>query len=143
MPPGELTRAAPDAGHRADIAKGRAVLAALSPFDIGQAVIVIEGHVVAVEDIGCTDALLANLARLRAQGRIAAKSGRGVLVKAPKTGQDLRFDLPTLGPRTIEGVAAAGLAGIAVAAGNTLIAEPQAMTAAADRAGLFVTGVPA
>ncbi|WP_322517047.1 UDP-2,3-diacylglucosamine diphosphatase LpxI [Rhodopseudomonas palustris] len=141
MPPGELTRIAPDAGHRTDIARGRAVLAALSPFDIGQAVIVIEGHVVAVEDIGGTDALLANLARLRAQGRIAGKPGRGVLVKAPKSGQDLRFDLPTLGPRTIEGVAAAGLAGIAVAAGNTLVAEPQAMIAAADRAGLFVTGV--
>ncbi|MGP9810753.1 LpxI family protein [Rhodopseudomonas sp. NSM] len=141
MPPGELTRAAPDAGHRTDIARGRAVLAALSPFDIGQAAIVIDGHVVAVEDIGGTDALLANLARLRTQGKIAARAGRGVLVKAPKRGQDLRFDLPTLGPRTIEGVAAAGLGGIAVAAGNTLVAEPQAMIAAADKAGLFVTGV--
>ncbi|MBI5129821.1 MAG: UDP-2,3-diacylglucosamine diphosphatase LpxI [Rhodopseudomonas palustris] len=143
MPAGELTTAAPDPGHRADVAKGQAVLAALSPFDIGQAVVVIDGHVVAVEDIGGTDALLANLARLRAQGKIAAKPGRGVLVKAPKRGQDLRFDLPTLGPRTIDGVAAAGLAGVAVAAGNTLVAEPQAMIAAADRAGLFVTGVEA
>jgi hypothetical protein len=143
MPMGELTRAAPDDRDRADIAKGQAVLAALSPFDIGQAVVVIEGHVVAVEDIGGTDALLANLARLRAQGKIAAKPGRGVLVKAPKSGQDLRFDLPTLGPRTIEGVAAAGLAGIAVLAGNTLVAEPQVMIAAADKADLFVSGVSA
>ncbi|MGO3933576.1 LpxI family protein [Rhodopseudomonas pseudopalustris] len=143
MPRGELTRAAPDEGHLADIAKGIAVLAALSPFDIGQGVIVIDGHVVAVEDIGGTDALLANLARLRAQGAIHAKPGRGVLVKSPKSGQDLRFDLPTLGPRTVEGVAAAGLAGIAVAAGNTLVAEPQETIKAADAAGLFVTGVPA
>jgi DUF1009 family protein len=66
-----------------------------------------------------------------------------VLVKAPKSGQDLRFDLPTIGPRTIEGGAAARLAGIAVVAGNTIAVEPQAMIEAADTAGLFVTGLPA
>ncbi len=76
-------------------------------------------------------------------GRIRAATGRGVLVKEPKHGQDLRFDLPTIGPRTVEGAARAGLAGIAVAAGNTLLAEPQHMIEAADRAGLFVTGLPA
>ena len=66
-----------------------------------------------------------------------------MLVKAPKGGQDLRFDLPTIGPRTVEGAARARLAGIAIAAGNTIVAEPQAMIAAADAAGLFVTGLPA
>ena len=66
-----------------------------------------------------------------------------MLVKAPKSGQDLRFDLPTVGPRTVEGAAGAGLAGIAVVAGNTIVAEPQAMIEAADQAGLFVTGLPA
>jgi DUF1009 family protein len=55
----------------------------------------------------------------------------------------LRFDLPTIGPRTIEGAANAKLAGIAVVAGNTLVAEPQAMIETADAGGLFVTGVPA
>jgi DUF1009 family protein len=64
-----------------------------------------------------------------------------VLVKAPKAGQDLRYDLPTIGPRTIEGAAAAKLAGVAVVAGNTMVAEPQAMIAAADKAALFVTGM--
>ena len=82
------------------------------------------------------------IARLREQGRIRASAGRGVLVKAPKAGQDLRFDLPTVGPRTLEGAASAELAGIAVAAGNAIVAEPQAMIAAADKAGLFVTGMP-
>ena len=77
------------------------------------------------------------------EGRIRAKAGRGVLVKAPKSGQDLRFDLPTVGPRTVEGAAGAGLAGIAIVAGNTIVAEPQAMIEAADEAGLFVTGLPA
>jgi DUF1009 family protein len=66
-----------------------------------------------------------------------------VLVKVPKSGQDLRFDLPTIGPRTLEGVAAAGLAGIAVVAGNTIAAEPQAMIAVADEKYLFVIGLPA
>jgi hypothetical protein len=143
VPEGCLTRKAGDDAAAADIARGREVLRALSPFDIGQAAVVIDGHVVAVEDIEGTDGLLARVARLRQEGRIRAKAGRGVLVKAPKSGQDLRFDLPTVGPRTIEGAAAAGLAGIAVVAGNTIVVEPQAMIAAADAAGLFVTGLPA
>jgi len=143
MPEGCLTRATPDANATADIARGREVLLALGPYDIGQAVVVIDGHVVAVEDIEGTDGLLARVARLRSEGRIRSKSPRGVLVKAPKRGQDLRFDLPAVGARTVEGAAAAGLAGIAISAGNAVVAEPQAMIAAAEAAGIFVTGLPA
>jgi UDP-2,3-diacylglucosamine hydrolase len=143
MPEGSLTRVVPDTQSLADIERARDLLRALSPFDIGQAAVVIDGHVVAVEDIEGTDGLLARVARLREQGRIRSPEKRGVLVKAPKSGQDLRYDLPTTGPRTIEGVATAKLAGLAVVAGNTLVVEPQAMIEAADRAGLFVTGVPA
>ncbi len=143
MPEGSIARATPDPAATADIAKGRQVLGALGPFDIGQAVVVIDGHVVAVEDIEGTDGLLARVARLREAGRIRAKSGRGVLVKAPKSSQDLRFDLPTVGAKTIEGVAKAGLAGIAVIAGHTIAADSQAMIEAADSAGLFVQGLPA
>jgi UDP-2,3-diacylglucosamine hydrolase len=124
----------------ADIARGRDVLRALGAFDIGQGAVVIDGHIVAVEDIEGTDGLLERVARLRADGRIRSKLGHGVLVKAPKSGQDLRFDLPTLGPRTVEGVIKAGLGGIAAAAGNTILVEPQTMLMAADAAGLFVTG---
>ena len=143
MPEGGIARATPDTAATADIARGREVLSALGPFDIGQAVVVIDGHVVAVEDIEGTDGLLARVARLREAGRIRAKSGRGVLVKAPKSGQDLRFDLPTVGPKTIEGVAKAGLAGMAVIAGNTIAADSQGMIAAADKASLFIQGLPA
>jgi UDP-2,3-diacylglucosamine hydrolase len=143
MPEGCLTRASPDENAAADIARGREVLHALSPFDIGQAAIVIDGHVVGVEDIEGTDGLLARVARLRAEGRIRARTARGVLVKAPKSTQDLRFDLPTMGPRTVEGAAAAQLAGIAIVAGNTIVVEPQTMIEAADAASLFVTGLPA
>ena len=141
MPEGCITRAAPDPDAAADIAGGREVLRALSAFDIGQAVIVIDGHVVGIEDIEGTDGLLARVARLRGEGRIRAKAGRGVLVKAPKSGQDLRFDLPTMGLQTVEGAIKAGLAGVAVVAANTIVVEPQAMIEAADAAGLFVTGL--
>lgn len=143
MPEGCLTRAVPDHDALADIARGRDVLLALGRFDIGQAAVVIDGHVVGVEDIEGTDGLLARVARLRAEGRIRAATARGVLVKAPKSGQDLRFDLPTMGPRTVEGAAAARLAGIAIVAGHTMVADPQAMIEAADARGLFVTGLPA
>ncbi|MGC2812019.1 MAG: UDP-2,3-diacylglucosamine diphosphatase LpxI [Bradyrhizobium sp.] len=143
MPEGCLTRAVPDHDALADIARGRDVLLALGRFDIGQAAVVIDGHVVGVEDIEGTDGLLARVARLRAEGRIRAATARGVLVKAPKSGQDLRFDLPTMGPRTVEGAAAARLAGIAIVAGHTMVADPQAMIEAADAAGLFVTGLAA
>jgi len=143
MPEGCITRVTPDPAATADIAKGREVLRALSPFDIGQAVVVIDGHVVAVEDIEGTDGLLARVARLRDEGRLRAKLGRGVLVKAPKSGQDLRFDLPTVGPRTIEGTAKARLAGIAIIAGQTIAADSQGMIEAADHAGLFIQGLPA
>jgi len=143
MPEGCLTLEAPDEKAAADIARGREVLRALSPFDIGQATVVIDGHVVGVEDIEGTDGLLTRVARLRAEGRIRARTARGVLVKAPKSGQDLRFDLPTIGPRTVEGAAAGKLAGIATLAGNTIVVEPQAVIEAADAAGLFVTGLSA
>jgi UDP-2,3-diacylglucosamine hydrolase len=143
MPEGLLTRIAPSPAEQADIEKGLEVLRALSPFDIGQAVVVIDGHVVGIEDIEGTDGLLERVARLRQQGRIRASASRGLLVKAAKSGQDLRFDLPTIGPRTVEGAARAKLAGLAVIANNTLLAEPQAMIEAADAAGLFILGFSA
>lgn len=142
MPEGCVTRRMPDQGATLDIARGREVLRALGPFDIGQAAVVIDNHVVGVEGIEGTDALLKRIADLRASGRIRAASGHGVLVKAPKSGQDLRFDLPTVGSRTVEGIAAAGLAGLAVIAGNTVVADPQAMIETADKGGLFVVGLP-
>ncbi len=143
MPEGQLGRTAPDPQAEADIEKGLAALRAMGPFDIGQGLVVIDGHIVSVEDIEGTDGLLARVAQLRAQGRIRAKPGRGVLVKAPKAGQDMRFDLPTLGPRTIEGAISAGLHGVAITAGRAIVAEPQRVVEVADKAGMFVVGVAA
>ncbi len=141
MPEGTLTRLRPDAQALADIAKGREVVAALSAFDIGQGCVVIDGHVVAVEGIEGTDAMLARVARLRDDGVIRAGAGHGVLVKAAKRGQDLRFDLPTIGPDTVKETLAAHLSGVAIVAGNAIVAEPQAMIAAADKASLFIEGL--
>jgi hypothetical protein len=138
---GALGRHQPSDRDRADIARAMAVIGALGPYDIGQAVVVADNHVLAVEAAEGTDNLLLRIAELRRQGRVAAPSARGVLVKAPKPGQDRRFDLPSIGPRTIANVAQAGLAGVAVAAGSTIIAEPTLTIAAADRANIFFAGV--
>jgi UDP-2,3-diacylglucosamine hydrolase len=141
MPEGTLGRERPSDRDHADIAKGLALLNASSPFDVGQAVVVADARVLAIEAAEGTDCMLARIAELRQNGRIAVASGRGVLVKAAKRDQDRRFDLPSIGPQTVEGAARAGLAGIAVVAGSTIVAEPERIGATADRARLFVLGV--
>ncbi|MBV8239210.1 MAG: UDP-2,3-diacylglucosamine diphosphatase LpxI, partial [Hyphomicrobiales bacterium] len=116
MPEGTLGRERPGERDRSDIAKGLALLNASSPFDVGQAVVVADARVLAIEAAEGTDRMLARIAELRQSGRIAVASGRGVLVKAAKRDQDRRLDLPSIGPQTVEGAARAGLAGIAVVA---------------------------
>jgi len=139
-PSGALGRHRPDAGAAADIARGFEMLAAMSPFDVGQAVVIGKGHVLAVEAAEGTDAMLQRVAALREAGRIRLPRGVGVLVKAPKQRQDRRFDLPSIGPDTVLHAAQAGLAGIAIVAGGTILAEPQGLVEAADANGLFVLG---
>ena len=141
MPEGALGRERPTAHDLADIAKGLALLNASSPFDVGQAVVVADARVLAMEAAEGTDRMLTRIADLRQSGCIAAAAGRGVLVKAAKRDQDRRVDLPSIGPQTVEGAARAGLAGIAVLAGSTIVAEPEHIGTIADRAGLFVLGV--
>lgn len=141
VPEGVLGRYQPSACDRADIARALDLIAALGPFDVGQAAVVAGNHVLAVEAAEGTDNLLARISELRAAGRVITPLGVGVLVKAPKPRQDRRFDLPAIGPQTVASVAAAGLAGIAVAAGDTMIADVAEVIAAADRAKIFVTGV--
>jgi DUF1009 family protein len=141
VPAGLLGRRQPSERDRADIAKGFALLAAMGPFDIGQAAVIADARVLALEAAEGTDAMLARVAELRRQGRIRCPIGTGVLVKAPKPGQDRRLDLPSIGPDTIGGVIRAGLAGLAVAAGETIMAQPDLVAAAADRGKIFVVGV--
>ena len=127
MPEGPLGAKRPSARDEADIARGIEVLRAIGPFDIGQAVVVADNHVLALEAAEGTDQMLARIVELQAEAAVSAPAtGVGVLVKAPKPDQDRRFDLPSIGPRTIEGVQRAGLAGLAVLAGGTIVAEPRA-----------------
>jgi DUF1009 family protein len=142
VPAGVLGHHAPSDRDHGDIARGLALLAATGAFDIGQAAVVAGNHVLAVEAIEGTDHMLSRIAELRRIGHIRAPAGTGVLIKAPKPGQDRRIDLPSIGPGTIDGVSRAGLAGLAVVAGETIVAEPEQVAAAADRAKVFVIGVP-
>ena len=141
VPEGVLGRHRPSERDRFDIGRALKVIAALGPYDVGQAAVVADGNVLAVEAAEGTDHMLGRISELRRLGRVTSPSGVGVLVKAPKPGQDRRFDLPSIGPRTIEHVARAGLAGLAVTAGSTMVAEPGAVIAAADREKVFVVGV--
>ena len=142
VPEGALGRYRPSVRDHADIARGQAMIAALGPFDVGQAAVIADNHVLAVEAAEGTDNLLIRVADLRGHGRVTTPLHVGVLVKAPKPAQDRRVDLPAIGLQTVINAANAGLAGIAVAAGNTIIADAAETIAAADRAGLFIVGVP-
>jgi UDP-2,3-diacylglucosamine hydrolase len=139
MPEGAVGRFQPSANDQADIALGLALLGAIGQFDVGQATIVAGSHVLAVEAAEGTDEMLAQVAELRRKGRI--RSSGGVLVKASKPGQDRRIDLPTIGPKTVAGAAQAGLTGIAVVAGDAIMAEPDRVRQAADGERIFIVGM--
>jgi UDP-2,3-diacylglucosamine hydrolase len=113
----------------------------LGELDIGQAAVAVGGRVVALEGAEGTDAMLERCADLRRSGRVRAKGRAGVLVKTAKPNQDLRVDLPTVGPITIELAVDAGLAGIAIEAHGALIAEKDVTLGKANDAGLFVIGI--
>jgi DUF1009 family protein len=140
MPQGPLGRMIPNHRDESDIEKGLALLETTAPFDVGQAAVVAGGRVLAIEAAEGTDEMLARIAQMRQNRRITALD-RGVLVKAPKRGQDRRIDLPSIGPQTIRGAKTAGLAGVAVTAGSTIVAELDRIAAAADSEKLFVIGV--
>ncbi|GAA0771218.1 DUF1009 domain-containing protein [Roseibium denhamense] len=113
----------------------------LGELDIGQAAVAVGNRVIALEGAEGTDAMLQRCADLRQTGRVRSKGRAGVLVKAAKPSQDLRVDLPTVGPRTVELALAAGLSGIAIEAGGGLIADKEETLAKADKAGLFIVGI--
>ena len=136
--PGPVGRCLPGSAHAADIAMGVQYLEASAPFDVGQGVVVVEGRIVAVEGAEGTDAMLDRVAEVRARRRFRAAKGSGVLVKRAKRGQEMRTDVPVIGAATLAGVVKAGLGGIAIEAGRTIVAERVAVARAADKAGVFV-----
>ena len=132
---GPYGRHLPDAQAEADIERGIAVVRAMGAADVGQATVIQNGIVLGVEAVEGTDALLERCGPLRRSGL------GGVLVKVSKPGQERRADLPTVGVKTVEGAAAAGLRGIAIEAGGTLVVDTDAVARAVDREGLFLVGV--
>jgi hypothetical protein len=129
-----------DPRAQADAELGFAVRAVLGPLDAGQAVVVADGSVLAIEGAEGTDAMLA---RVESFNRSLGQTARsGVLAKGPKPGQELRVDMPTVGPRTVERAAAARLAGVAVEAGGVLLLDRDKAVQAADDSGLAIEGLP-
>jgi len=137
---GAITRRKPTKADEADLEAAYAAAKAIGSLDIGQAAVAISRRVVALEGIEGTDGLLERVAGLRGHGRLAGASG-GVLVKCAKPGQELRADLPTIGPHTVEAAHRAGLVGIGVEAERALVLEQRRLVERADELGIFVVGL--
>ncbi len=134
-PEGLIGRVQPDRRNWLDIEKGVELSQQLGRLDIGQAVIVQEGIVLAVEAAEGTDRLMERAKTLMRKGR------GGVLVKTCKPQQDRDFDLPTVGPQTILNAAECGLAGVAIHAGHSLLINPEEVAQIADKHKMFVIGI--
>jgi hypothetical protein len=133
FPAGVVTRKKPDAGQRRDIEFGFRMARAIGKLDIGQCVVVRDLAVVAVEAIEGTDATIK-------RGGLLAREN-AVVVKVKKPDQDFRFDLPAIGPMTIESMKEVKAAVLAVEAGQALLFDREAAISQADRAGIVVVGV--
>ncbi len=131
--PGLIAGPAPEASACDDIKLGMRVLAALGPLDVGQSVVLERGLVLAVEAIEGTDAAI----------RRAGELGRGgaTVVKAAKPGQDMRFDVPAVGPGTIESMVAAGAKTLAVQAGATIVLDDECFAETAVAHGISCVGI--
>jgi DUF1009 family protein len=136
---GKLT---PNADDRETIGFGLDLLISLSAFDIGQGAVIARRHVLAIEGPEGTDRMMRRVMKMRQSWfGLRRREEGGLLIKAAKRGQDLRVDMPTIGPRTIVEAAKAGLSGIAVGAGSTFVLEQEKTLHTADRLGLFLVAV--
>ncbi len=133
--PGLLAGSTPSSIDREDARHAYGIVSALSGLDVGQAAVVAEGQVLGIETVQGTDAMLHFVARATSG---LAHRRNGVLVKAPKVAQDLRFDMPTIGPGTIDAAAKARLAGIFIEAGRVLVLERAETVRMAEENGLFL-----
>lgn len=142
LPAGPLGLHSISPSQRADSHQAMEIAEMMGNKDIGQAAVVADGVVLAVEAQEGTDAMLKRVGALPAALRGSAVSRTGVLAKRLKPGQDNRVDLPTIGPRTVELAAAAGLAGIIVDAGEAFVIDRAETIRLADEHGLFIVGLP-
>ena len=141
-PEGRIGRVTIPAGAREDILKACETAREMGHLDIGQAAVVCDGVVLAVEAQEGTAEMLRRVGSLPAAVRGTPDLRKGILAKMLKPKQDGRTDLPTVGVETVELAAAAGIAGIVVEAGKAFILDREAMVELADREGMFVMGLP-
>lgn len=139
---GVLGHIFPSADHQEDIKVAIEVVREMGRLDIGQGVVVKQRHVLAVEAVEGTDAMLDRCATFQNTSEAKDRTPCGVLVKMPKPDQERRADLPVIGVTTVNKTAAAGLAGIAVAAGGVFVIDQDSVAKAADDHGIFVLGFP-
>jgi DUF1009 family protein len=132
---GVYGKAKPSKEDTDDIERGWTVAKAIGAVDVGQAVVVQEGLVLAMEAIEGTDMMLARAASLRKEGK------KPIMVKVLKPGQDRRVDLPAIGLQTMELFVKYGIGGIAVEAGGILLIEKEAVIKKADENGIFIVGI--
>lgn len=142
LPSGALGLHRIETKDRADALLAMQVIDAIGVFDIGQAAVVVDGIVLAVEAQEGTDAMLERVGGLNSALRGSDMARSGVLAKRLKPGQDIRVDMPTLGPKTVELAAKAGLSGIIAESGQAFVLDRDETVALADRLGLFIVGLP-
>ena len=132
---GVLTRRAPDADEAADIAYGRHIARQIAGLDLGQTVVIRDRACVAIEAMEGTDETIERAARLAGGKRL-------VVVKVSKPAQDMRFDVPVVGLRTVEVMARANATALALDAGRTLLFDRERLIETADAAGIAIEAAP-
>jgi len=132
---GVLTRRAPDEAEAADIAYGRQIAHQIAGLDLGQTVVIRDRACVAVEAMEGTDETIERAARIAGGQRL-------VVVKVSKPRQDMRFDVPVIGTKTIEVMRRANAMALAIDAGRTLLFDREALIREADAAGIAIQALP-
>jgi DUF1009 family protein len=133
--PGVLTRRAPDERESADIAYGREIAGQIAGLDLGQAVVIRDRACVAIETMEGTDETMERAARI-------AHGGSLVLVKVSKPKQDMRFDVPVVGLKTVEVMQRCHVSALGMDAGRTLLFDRARVIEAADAAGIAIEAFP-
>lgn len=136
--PGVWGSTAPSAPQSAMVERAARLITALGPFDVGQGVVADAAGIIAIEGVRGTDAMLRSL---ELAGPADERSRGGVLVKLAKPDQEMRVDLPTIGPDTVAVAREAGLSGIAVGAGAAVVIDLPEIILAADVADIFLAGI--
>lgn len=132
---GVLTKRAPDDNERADVDYGRDIAQQIAGLDLGQTVVISDRACVAIEAMEGTDETIERAARI-------ARGQRLVVVKVSKPKQDMRFDVPVVGRRTIDVMKQANATALAIDAGRTLLFDRDDLIGAADQAGISIQAFP-